>query len=300
MEPKQNFTFSMLNTSAQTLGLYPTITATLPTYASIAAPFLANIPLLQQLNEQLVVKNYVTGSKADLRVDMRDKAYDVRVKMVALAKVTGNKTLLKEVSISKSDFTYCNANKARNLAQVIYNKATANLAALATYGITPAVLTALKTAIDAFNASIPSTKLKRIDRKELIVKRDKLYVECNGYLEKIDALVEMVRYTQPTFYNQYRNARRIECGSRRMALVGKVYDADNNEVIKGVSVCIGVEGSSTINTKSAEKGGFRVKSLPAGTYSIKTAKPGYMDAETTVYVSNGERTQVSIPLRKVA
>jgi len=299
MDRKQNFTFSMLNTTAQTLGQYSTITASLPAYAIISKPFLANIPQLQQLNEQLVVKNYVTGSKSDLRKDMCDKAYDVRVRMVAFAKVTDNKTLLKEVSINRSEFTYCNANKARDLSQVIYNTATANLLVLAAYGITPAVLTVLKTAIDAFNASIPSPKLKRMDRKELIVKRDKLYADCYEYLEKIDALVEMVRYTQPTFYNQYKNARRIERSSRRMALIGKVYDANSNETLKGVSVSILVEETPAFNTKSAEKGGFRIKTLPAGKYTVKIAKPGYTDVETTVYISNGERTHASISLRRV-
>jgi len=298
MDRKQNLSFSMLNTTSQTLAQYPTITATLPAYASIYTLFLANIPLLQQLNEQLVVKNYVFGAKSDSRKDMINKAYDVKVKIVAYATVTENKTLLKEVSICKSDFIYCSANTARDLAQVIYNKATTNLLALANYGITPAVLTALKTAIDTFNAIIPSTKLKRMDKQELIKTRDKLYAECYGYLKKIDALVEMLRNTQPTFYNQYKHARRIEYGTKHMALIGKVYDAESNETLKGVSATILVEETTAFNTKSAEKGGFRIKTLPPGKYTIKTAKPGYTETDTTVYICDGERTYVSIPLRR--
>lgn len=49
---------------------------------------------------------------------------------------------------------------------------------------------------------------------------------------------------------------------------------------------------------SADKGGFTIKSLAAGTYSVSLKKTGYADQTVTISVNDGEMTLMDIDLVK--
>ena len=56
--------------------------------------------------------------------------------------------------------------------------------------------------------------------------------------------------------------------------------------------------TESVIKKTAEKGGFNIKSLPLGMYTVTITKVGYADQVATVAVADGELTDLNIQLSK--
>lgn len=320
MQKESNAKYKMILSTSQRLSQNSSLVTTLPTYSTIYTQFSSDFTQLQLVCEQLLVgKSGVKLNKLSLRKDMGDKALDIMLKMHAYAKVTANELFKSECSFTKTDFFYKKEVQARNYAMVIYTKATANATALATYGVSTALLTALKTAIDAFTVAIPSTSYTKADKKDLMLKRDKYILACINSLQKIDALVEIIRSSQPTFYTQYKEARKLMRTRTSLSLKGQVKDSLTGETISGVSISllpvleavpalraasaqseISSETAVLLNKRSATKGGFYIKNLPAGVYTLSLSKYGYATSLQTITVNPGETTSLYVQLEKTA
>jgi hypothetical protein len=58
------------------------------------------------------------------------------------------------------------------------------------------------------------------------------------------------------------------------------------------------KAAEAIVKKTAEKGGFNIKSIPAGMYNVTISKNGYKNLVETVAVSDGEQTELNVQLSK--
>ena len=103
----------------------------------------------------------------------------------------------------------------------------------------------------------------------------------------------------------------METGVGSLALKGLVTDALSGEPIKGATLSFALDGgvslakakSSTAQTesivkKTADKGGFNIKSLPSGMYTVTIKKVGFADQVATVAVADGELTELNVQLSK--
>ena len=118
-----------------------------------------------------------------------------------------------------------------------------------------------------------------------------------------------MKLTQVDFYNSYKSARKvIETGVGSLAVKGFVTDAVSGEPVKGATLSFVLEGGAmakgakkaaeSVVKKSADKGGFNIKSLPSGMYSVIVKKVGYADQMATVAVADGDLTELLIELTK--
>ena len=57
-------------------------------------------------------------------------------------------------------------------------------------------------------------------------------------------------------------------------------------------------GNGEINKKTATKGIFHVKSIPAGTYKVSVKMDGYKGKEVAVEISDGVRRELTVELEK--
>jgi hypothetical protein len=132
---------------------------------------------------------------------------------------------------------------------------------------------------------------------------------ADGALANMDAAVEIVRLTQVNFYNAYHKARKIiYTGIGSLAVKGLVTDAATSEPLKGVRVSFSLNGAAAkakgangkpyLVKKTAEKGGFNIKTLPAGIYTVTIRKNAYAEQVTTVAVSDGEMSELNVQLSK--
>ena len=314
MNLNQESKFSMYLGELAFLNQNTAITTTLPNCNVYVASFAGNITQIQNVRQiQEADKSGVTLNKNMLKADLVAKAADIARRIVAYATVVNNQKLLSEVNYSESDLGRSPDTILHDRCKLIWDRGNTNVANLANYGVTAALLTVLQTAITAFDAALPQPGNERSSKKQATEQLAELFASTDKILEKIDALVEMVKTSQPVFYQTYFNNRKlVETGTHYIALKCTVTEKENAIPVKGASVkftvadgqmnALVVNGkttSSKIEKKTADKGHFMIKNMPAGNYQAVVSKPGYKDQLVNVSVADGEMTVMDVAMEKL-
>lgn len=290
---------------------FTAISTPLPNYTTNSTTFVNTIPQIQAVAEQQKIsKKGVTDNKNILKENLIVTTADYARKLGVYAKFTNNATLAQEVKFTEGKLRQVADTAVKDYAQIVYDRAQPIVASLATYGITAATQTALLAAITAYNASIGKPSVSRTESSQITKQLETLFKTAETALANMDAAVEIVRISQPAFYTGYKNARKIvETGIGTLAVKGLVTDAKTGEPVKGATLSFALDGNNgmaktakasteSVVKKTAEKGGFNIKSLPSGMYTVTIKKVGYADQVATVAVADGELTEVNIQLSK--
>ncbi len=289
------------------------ITQLLPKFQGFYATFQEGILQIRSASEQQSIdKSGIAKTKSQLRKLLVAQAADGSRKIQAYAKVENNLTLLSEVKFSISDLRLGTDEELETNARSIHSKIETHLPDLISYGLTPESQIYLLKLITDFKVATPTPRNGAISTKQSTEQMAKGFVISDEALGKIDALVEIVRISQPDFYSGYRSARKIiETGGGSLRVKGVVTDAGTGEGLKGVTLSFELNSngngmmkaaasssSEAINKKTADKGGFNIKSLTEGTYTVTVRKNGYADVVSTVAVTNGELAKLNVELAK--
>lgn len=289
---------------------YTAITSPLPNYSANSTIFLNAIPQIQAYSQlQKTSKKGVTAGKNQNKETLIVMTADYFRKLTVFAKFTNNTTLADEVKITEGKLRQVADTAVKDYAQIAYDRAQANLASLATYGISAATQTTLQAAISAYNASIGKPGASRTESGKNTQQLKALFKTVDTALANMDAAVEIVRLTQPDFYKAYHNARKVVyTGTGSLAVKALVTDAATGEPLKGVMVSFSLDGAAVktkaasakpdLVKKTAEKGRFNIKTMPAGIYIVTLNKNGYADHTTTIAVSDGEMSELNVQLTK--
>jgi hypothetical protein len=285
------------------------ITNKLPDYLPLYAKYKANILQMQVLRgKKESDTSGIKTSKEQLKTDLIDSTLDISRKAEAYASLNNNAILAKEVHYSATDLIKVGDAKLKDRALLIYEKANANLSVLINYGVTAELLASLKTLIGQFNTSIPTMRLGKSGQKQTSDQLNQLFKENDEILAKIDLLIEILHISEPVFYKGYKDIRRvIQTGKSSLAAKGYVTDVNSGEPLKGVSLSFVMEDEAIKSSKSngslvkktAEKGGFYVKSLAAGIYAVTASKIGYVSQVVKLVVNSKEPSNLKIALQKL-
>lgn len=287
-----------------------TITTSLPSFSGYFTTVQSTMTQIEAAKvQQEADKSGDTTAKKLLRTSLITQAMDVSRRVVAYATNVNNSSLLALVNYSESDLNKTSDEKLVSKCQVIRDNANTNVTALATYGVTAAILTALQTSITNFNNSIPKGRVDTTDTGAATKLLASLFKTLAANWKKIDTLVEMVRTTQVAFYNEYQKVSKvIETGGSTLPLKVKALNAQTGEpeanvtlVLKptnGLLKAAAVNGNSSIVKKTAAGGGSNYKSLADGTYILEAEKPGFKKIVETVNVINGEMTVLEIQMER--
>lgn len=317
MNTRQESKLSMYLAVKDFLTANAAIVTPLPNYSGYFTTFQNSITQIQTYAEQQMFdKTGISVSKKHLRDNLVALAADTSRRLTAYAKFANNQVLLKEIKFAESDLKKCADNVLRDYAQGLYDRAQTNLTALATYGIAAATQTALQAAITAFVNSIPKPRLGITDKKQSTIQLANNFDAADAAIYNIDTIIEIVKVTQANFYNGYKTARKIVItGTNSLSVKGVVTDAATGEPLKGVTInfcpeCVeptqkaAANGMSAakeevvLTKRTAEKGGFNIKSLPEGVYKVTIKKNGYQEQVVTVAVTDGEMGDLNIELSK--
>lgn len=274
--------------------------------------WVAKIPLIEQNRDaQTIETTGVTTDKNGKRVAMTEKALFMANRLQSYANVVGNSEILESVQYSASDLKKARDTDVVGICNAILTRANANATALATYGVTAALITEFQAAITAYSTTLSKPTAAKAQTKTATENLTKLFKEADDLLVKrLDLDIELFKVSKPDFYSQYKTGRIIiPTGGGVAALLGNVTVAGSGEPLKGVTFTFATENSgmlkaattATVDTlvkKSAEKGSFRILSMPEGTYNVTIKKVGYKDQVVTVYVANGETTNLKIEMEK--
>jgi len=128
----------------------------------------------------------------------------------ACARKVKNNDLAAKVNVSASDMIGGRDTIAADTARNVHTAATANLASLASYGVTAAKLTALKAKIDAYAASIAKPRDAGGSTKTATEQMDAEFDAADAVLkDQMDSLVPQFKSANAAFVTDYQNARII-------------------------------------------------------------------------------------------
>ena len=273
--------------------------------------WVAKIPLIEQNRDaQLLETTGITTDKTTKRNSMTDKALFMINRMQSYANVVTNPELLENIKYSASDLKKKRDSDVIGICNIVIAKANANATALATYGVTAAMITELQAAITAYTAMIAKPKSAISQTKTATENLAKLFKEADDLLNKrMDLDIELFKATKPEFHSQYKTARMIvSLGGTPVSVLGSVIAAGSGEPLKGVVFTFvpennalmkaaGHEKVKPIVKKSADKGKFRA-SLIESSYRVTIEKLGFKKQELLITVVNGETTFLDIELER--
>ncbi|MBK7626726.1 MAG: carboxypeptidase regulatory-like domain-containing protein [Bacteroidales bacterium] len=126
-------------------------------------------------------------------------------------------------------------------------------------------------------------------------------------LGNLDLAVEIIRLPNRNFYDGFKTARKIvETSAGNLTLKGQANEKKTGAPIKGVTftfrsigMMAGSSGNGEIIKKTADKGKFNIKNMPAGTYQVTVNKPGYAEKTETVIVAEGDLTDLKVELERL-
>lgn len=290
---------------------YQSTWSTNAVFAATYTLWVAKIPLIEANRDaQTLETTGITTDKTAKRAAMVEKALFLENRLQSYANVTSNPELLESIQYSASDLKKARDTDVVGICNTILAKATANAAAIVTYGVTAAMITDLQAAIAAYSATLAKPKAAKSQTKTATENLAKLFKEADELLVKrLDLDIELFKASKPEFYSQYKTARMIvSTGGGITSVLGSVTNAANGEAVKGVSFTFVEENGGLMRVaateevkqvvkKSADKGKFRA-SLPENTYRVIIEKIGFKKQEVIITVANGETTNLNVELEK--
>jgi hypothetical protein len=268
---------------------------------------LIKIPLIEQNRDaQTLGTTGITTDKTGKRGSMNDMSLFFINRMQSFANVTNNAELLESVKYSASDMKKARATDAIGICNTVLAKAYAYAGYIGTYGITADMIAELQAAIAAYSATLANPLVAKAQTKTATENLSRLYKEADDVLTKrLDLDIELFKTSKPEFYSQYNTARIvISTGGGATSVLGNVTMAGTGEPVKDVSFTFtaenkGLAATKPIVKKSAEKGNFRIASLPEDIYTVIVKKIGFKEQVFTVTVANGETTNIKVEIEKL-
>lgn len=220
----------------------------------------------------------IAVDKAQLKQALCQQSANIAGAIFAFAATTANNELKQQMNVSLSKLQKTSDNQLAARCQNIHDAGAANTDALADYGITAAMLTALQAAIDEYSSAAPKTRVARSRRKAIGGSQRELFKAADTILtERMDSLIGLLEAANPDFASTYKAAREIDDpNTTTTQLKGVVTGKADAAPIKGATVTI-VELAKTTKTDAA--GEYLFKPALFGKYTVRVTATGFDDFE---------------------
>jgi len=239
----------------------------------------------------------IAGGKQEQRTALETMSADASSKIQAWAKFTNNTVLLAETKFKMSTLEHVSDLELVNDAKVLYAKINEHLLALTPYGLTTESQATYQELISAYEIAIPQSRETQVNKKSTNQQLNQAFEAADDAIENIDMLVEIVRMSEAVFYGGYKATRKvIDPASRPLTVQGTVKDMQNTNPIDGATLTFRLTGEDEVALvkQSADKGGFKVKSLDEGMYTVTTTKIGYKTEVMQLTVSDTELNELAV------
>src|SRR5579871_97096 len=254
------------------------IVATVPAFQTSLAGFATAVDKIN-LNARMEA-DVITGiaaDKASLRIVLCQKAADLGAVVFAFASTSNNNELMQKTKFTLSELKRLKDGLLSLICTNIRDAAQANLASLATAGVTAATLTDFQTAIDSYANKATSPRNAVSQRSVYSQALNNFFAIADGIVKKqLDKWAVQFKADNIDFYNGYKSNRKIvDPGTSATQIAGDIISANNNLPVQGATVQL--VGTSITGSTDAD-GNFVLKSVAIGPQSIKITKPGFADA----------------------
>jgi hypothetical protein len=254
---------------------------TLMAFATVFGKFKIKLTDIEDANETATkdIKGFAKNKK-EKRTAMKNTAMWLKGAVQAYAKAVGDTILFESVNFAPSKIMSGKSSTSLARAQVIYEAANANVAALANYGITPADVADYLSAIQDFQACI-STPKDAISQRFVAHKQLTTFInEADSMLlDEMDKLMDNFKDSAPQFYAQYFENRKItDIATHHTGLKVTILDENDNPVYNAE-----VKAMSGTNQYDffSDVTGIADQKLHLGVYNVTVQKAGYQIATFT-------------------
>jgi hypothetical protein len=222
-----------------------------------------------------------------LHTNLVTDVMDASRKMQAYAANTKNNALLKDTKFSDSEVSHMKDVDLVKTAKLMYSIVNEHLSELALYGLTTDTQATLQNDTTLYEVSNPQKENEQLGQMNVTSTLADNYKTADDIVANFDKLVEIVRYTEPKFYADYKFMRKVDVATDVVQLVAKITDAETGAGIPNVTVALNLTDSNLapIVKLSADKGGFQIKTLPNGNYTINVVKLGYQTQTLSIIIT---------------
>jgi len=299
MNGKQSGFYSMLRRVSDLLKRSLEFITGLPSFTDLQTSFDTNLNEIRVLSElQESDLKGLRKQKETLRATTGKKALNMCRRVLAYATVTGNEVLAGTMYYKEWDLSRLSDNDFVSAVSVIYNSANANKTALTEYGVTAESLTGLKTTIDAFKAIVDTPKEGYTGKKQVTDRLAWLFDFQANNLVKMDVLIDMLKDSQPEFYAEYQDTRKVVYHSGSLMFKLNATDAATGLPLSGVTVNFAQDGAMKLDKVTKEGGGIIYKSMDEGTYDITLSKLGFQTQILKKDIVDGELNAMTVAMVK--
>jgi len=215
--------------------------------------------------------------------------------LVALGRKTHNNILIEQFNWTPSDLKLMKGNDLVTNANATITAANANLPALASAGVTAAMVTALTNDLASFVLVLNGPEGAIQAKKTASQNIDDTFPKTRECLELTIKPLMRTNFakTDPDFYHNFLNATQIvHTGIHHLDFFGLIIDSVSHTGVHGILVRV-MDGTTEIaNANTGDKGRFQFKEIPDGTYTVELSRPGYVTQSIpNIAVVSGESTK---------
>lgn len=285
MTAEQENKLSMAKATQKVLNDNSSIVSTVPAFVTAATDLDNEIDTIDGIVQVQVKK--VTGKATD-KEGSAENAVNLALELIGPARSyasdQNNNDLYESLNYTKSGLLRLRDNILFNTLTTIRDIVQSNIAALAPYGLLPANVTALTSAIGGYGVlmSAPRDAISiRAAATKALVERFK---NLDKILDRVDGFVEGKKSSEPNFYKICKSARIIVNLNGKGATItvsGRVVH-DVGGVSTGladVDIVILETGESGT---SGPDGSFSIKSKGKGDATIEFTHPGFANRDASI------------------
>jgi hypothetical protein len=238
----------------------------------------------------------IAADKSQLRLALCEQAISLSAALYAFASAANNNQLKNQASVSPTEFKRFNDERLVPTCANVYDALNANIAGLAPYGITAAMVTNFQNAMDVYQAKIASPRNAVSMRSAHLATLDTLFKLANAILkDQMDKMALQVKTTDGAFYVAYKSNRSIvDPGSSATQITGTITNSVTQSPLRGATVEV---VGQLLTTVTDENGFYVLRSVRLGNNSVKVAIAGYEDKqEDDLRVKLGQTTNADIAM----
>jgi hypothetical protein len=224
------------------------------------------------------------------------KALDMSHRIEAYAKIKGDVVLAKKIHYTETDLLKSSDYEFISACTIICNTAEELGGELTSYNVTPELQADLVAGLAGYKAVVDAPKEGYTGKKQATNQISDLFATQGDVLDKLDAILELVRYTQPAMYAEYQDTRKVLYRSGSLTVKCEVTDAVTHAKLAGANVVFILDGETVLEKTTSAAGGFTVKSMDDGAYTVAVSRLGYVSQNLTVNVLNVEMTSIKVAL----
>jgi len=250
--------------------------------------------LQQEGNKEL------TEQERQLKAKLIEELLETQRRLQAYATRMKDNLLLETTNLSKTDMKRMDELDLIAYAKMIYSKIDGLLVALEKYELNATTQKILKDVTAQFEALNPESGKSEVDKKSITGYLAEAYKRADTVLSYMDKEVEIIRSSEPKFYSEYKTIRKVDLPTDVMQVVAKITDSETGAGIPNATATLTLDGGKAdpIVKQSAEKGGFQIKTIAPGIYTVKVEKLGYLTQTVSIIITGDEPYNLAVKMVK--